>query len=248
MFYISSFHWKLCNRRVHPQSQRLIYRVLNDFAGYTGDSDAAEGTDQILYSTHSPVFVDIGRYERVAIIRKRSELGTIAQQCEPGILGSIDEREGFKLLTCFSLRHNELFFANDCILVEGAEDEIGIIATARKLNRIIELPDEIGLSIVVTDGKGDMPKFQRILNAFGLRYGVLLELDGKSESDNQTAPIIANLNGNRIAKVPNRLEDVLGVGRHFDGQLHAKRFFSDPNNINSDMEAIVESLLPQRDG
>lgn len=118
-----------------------------------------------------------------------------------------------------------------------------IIATARKLGRIVDLPDEIGLSIVVADGKGDIPKFQKVLNAFGLGYGVLLELDGRPETDNQNAPVLANLNGNRIAKVANRIEDVLEV-RHFDDQRHAKQFFSDPSRINKSMEDVVTALLP----
>ena len=128
--------------------------------------------------------------------------------------------------------------------MEGPEDEVGIIATARKLGVIANLPDEIGLSIVVADGKGDIPKFQKVLNAFGFDYGVMLELDGKPETDGQTAPILNHLHGNRLAKVPKRLEGTLGVGRHFDDQRHAKQFFSEPANINEDMEHIVRSLLP----
>ena len=57
-----------------------------------------------------------------------------------------------------------------------------------------------------------------------------------------THPLI--LARNRIAKVPKRLEDTLGVGRHFDDQRHAKQFFSEPANINEKMENIVRSLLP----
>ena len=136
------------------------------------------------------------------------------------------------------------FFARDCIVVEGPEDEVGVIATCRKLGVIVDLPDEIGLSIVVADGKGDIPKFQKVLNAFAFDYGVLLELDGKPETDPQTAPILENLNGNRVAKVTNRLEDALGVEGHFNDQRHAKEFFSEPGNINEAMENYVRSLLP----
>jgi len=229
---------------IHPHSQRLIFGVLKAFAGVK-DGGENVSPDQVFYSTHSPAFIEIGNYERVAVLRKvDSDTGTTVHQCDAGVLGSMEEKKGFKLLTSFGLKHNELFFARDVVLVEGPEDEIGVIATARKLGRIKDLPDEIGLSIVVTDGKGDVAKFQKVLNAFGFHYGVLLELDGKSEDDKQTAPILENLNGNRIAKVTGRLEDLLGVGRHFDDQRHAKEFFSDPANINADMEALVTMLLP----
>ena len=229
---------------IHPHAQRLIFRVLKEFAGLPDDADQALGPNQVIYTTHSPTFVDINRYERIGVVRKESDAGTIIGQCAIDVLGTVEEREGFKLLTCFGLKHNELFFARDCIIVEGPEDEVGIIATARKLGVIADLPDEIGLSIVVADGKGDIPKFQKVLNAFGFDYGVLLELDGKPETDRQTTPILDNLNGNRLAKVPKRLEDTLGVGRHFDDQRHAKQFFSEPANINEEMGNIVRSLLP----
>jgi predicted ATP-dependent endonuclease of OLD family len=234
---------------IHPHAQRLIYAALKSFAGFQGDDDVslkaeASGTDQVLYTTHSPSSIDIARYERIALVRKTAEAGTLVTQCSYGVLPSAADRKGFKLLTCFSLKHNELFYARDCILVEGIEDEIGIIATARKLGRISELPDEIGLSIVVTDGKGEIAKFQRILNAFGIRYSVLLELDGKSEAHEQTAPILQQLNGNRVASVPRRVEQVLGLEGHFTDQRHAKQFFADPTNINTAMEELVTRLLP----
>lgn len=229
---------------IHPHSQRLIFGVLKAFAGVK-EENGPPSSDQVLYTTHSPAFIEIANYERVAVLRKSDQqTGTVVHQCGAGVLGTMDERKGFKLLTSFGLKHNELFFARDVILVEGPEDEVGIIATARKLGRINDLPDEIGLSIVVTDGKGDVSKFQKVLNAFGFSYGVLLEMDGKPLDDKQTAPIIENLLGNRLSKVPGRMEDILNVGRHFDDQRHAKEFFSNPENINADMEALVVALLP----
>lgn len=230
---------------IHPHCQRLIFRVLREFAGVEQDDHDPTGTDQVIYTTHSPAFVEIWNYERIGVVQKNSiEVGTIVRQAPKGVLGDPEDRKVFKMLTSFSLKHNEVFFARNAVIVEGTEDEVGVIATARKLGKIHELPDEIGISIVVTNGKGDIPKFQKILNAFGLGYGVLLELDGKDENDNQSAPIIAALNGNRIAKVPKRIEDLLGVGRHFDDQRHAKLFFSDLANINAAMDALVTELLP----
>jgi hypothetical protein len=230
---------------IHPHCQRLIFRVLREFAGINNDDGEPTGTDQVIYTTHSPAFVEVWNYERIGVVRKPNlQTGTIVRQAVKGVLGTPVDRKTFKMLTSFSLKHNEVFFARDAIIAEGAGDEVGIIATARKLGRIQDLPDEVGVSIIVTNGKGEIPKFQKILNAFGLSYGVLLEMDGNGEDHPQNAPILAVLNGNRIAKVPNKIEDLLGVARHFDDQLHAKQFFSDQANINEAMELVVTALLP----
>lgn len=229
---------------IHPQSQRLIYNVLKEFAGVQGD--AILGTNQVIYTTHSPAFVDVSDYERVGIVRKDSQdEGTIIRQCEPGVLGSVEERKGFKLLTSFSLKHNELFFAREIALVEGPQCEIAVIATARKLNRIIDLPDEMGLAVVVTHNKEEIPKFQKILNAFGMKYSVLLELDGKPEDEGKNAEIIGLLNGNVVAKLPEKLETIVGHEHHFSDVFYAKMFFSKPENITPDLEAVVSTLIPK---
>ena len=230
---------------IHPHAQRRIYGVLKEFAGVLNGDGSAEDSDQVIYSTHSPRFVDVSRYERIAVVRKNSEAGTWVTRCDAGVLGTPEEEKGFKILNSFDLKHNEMFFARHCILVEGAEDEIAIIATLRKLRRIIDLPDEIGLSIAPCGGKSNISKFQKVLNAFGFSYGVLLELDGKKpESEWSSSSIMKNLKGNSVAKVPGRLEDFLGLNEHFRSQYHAKQFFSDPDKINQDMEELVLKLLP----
>ena len=227
---------------IHPHCQRLIFNVLRAFAG--DGQEEPVSADQVLYTTHSPAFVDVADYHRICVLRKLdAATGTVAKQCPEGVLGDPDERKAFKILTSFGLRHNEVFFARDAVLVEGEEDAIAVIATARKLGRIRELPEEIGLSIVVGDGKGELAKFQKILNAFDLKYGVLLELDGKPEEDKQNAPILENLSGNRVSRLPKKLETLLGIG-HFEDVRHAKRFFADPNNISAELEGVVAALLP----
>jgi putative ATP-dependent endonuclease of the OLD family len=56
---------------IHPHSQRLIFGVLKSFAGLKDDDGAVTG-DQVLYTTHSPAFIEIGNYERIAVVRKPS--------------------------------------------------------------------------------------------------------------------------------------------------------------------------------
>jgi putative ATP-dependent endonuclease of the OLD family len=231
---------------IHPHCQRLIFRVLREFAGVGEDEADAAGSDQVIYTTHAPAFIEVWNYHRIGLVRKPDlATGTVITQAARGVLGDPEDRKVFKTLTCFGLRHNEVFFAREAILVEGPQDEIAIIATARKMGAIAELPDEVGVSIVVGGGKGEIPKFQKVLNAFGLRYGVLLEQDGKDDADISNAQILAELKDNRLARIPQKLEGLVGVEKdHFKDQRHARLFFADPNNINGDMEAVVTQLLP----
>lgn len=231
---------------IHPHSQRLIFRVLKEFAGVTDAANEPEGSDQVIYTTHSPSFIEVWNYHRVGVVRKPDlNSGTIVCQAQSGILGNPDDEKVFKTLTCFGLKHNEVFFADDAIIVEGPEDEIAVIAAARKLGRIVDLPDEIGVSIIVAGGKGDIKKFQKVLNAFSMQYGVLLEQDGHNDAHPENAAILAELNGNRLGRIPDKLEALLGVAQgHFKDQREARIYFDDPANINAALEGVVGDLLP----
>ncbi len=229
---------------IHPHSQRLIFRVLKEFSGLSDDG-ALVGNDQVIYSTHSPAFVDVWNYERIGIVRKPDlATGTIVRQASAGTLDGPDDRKTFKILTSFGVKHNEVFFGREAIIVEGPEDEIGIIAAARKAGRIVDLLDELGVTVLVAGGKGDIPKFQKILNAFQIDYGVLFEMDGNDDQEKQNAPIIENLGNGRLVRVPGRVEELVGLGRHFRDQREAVVFYSDANNISDDFVAVVNDLLP----
>lgn len=231
---------------IHPHSQRLIYRVLKEFAGVR-DEEENIGNDQVIYTTHANAFVDIGHYEMIGCVcKKDTSVGTKVSQCEIGALATGSERKDFKLLTSFSLHHNEVFFSRHVALVEGPDDEIAIIASARKLGIVEELLDERGISVAVTYGKETMPKFQKILNAFGISYTVLLEMDGKPREDASNKNILDLVQTAPVAEIADKLEDVVGVGKdHFRDVFEAKKFFSDPANIPTALEDIVKILIPE---
>lgn len=233
---------------IHPHSQRLIFRVLKEFAGRS-DEENPTGSDQVIYTTHSPSFVEVWNYECIGMVRKPDmATGTIVKQASAGTLVGADDRKTFKMLTSFGLKHNEVFFGREAIIVEGPEDEIGIISAARKMGRVVELLDELGVTVLVTGGKGDIPKFQKVLNAFEIEYGVMLEMDGHDDQHSQNSPIIDCIENGRLVRVPNRVEDVIGLGRHFQDQREAKQYYSDMDNINQEFLDIVENLLPVDNG
>lgn len=219
---------------IHPQLQRLIYGVLREFAL----------TDQVIYTTHAPAFVDVWNYQNVSVVRKPSvTVGTKVHVCPNGTLGNETEKKGFKLLNSFDLDANRLFFAEKTILVEGVQDEIGILATARKLKLFEEFPEEIGFTIVEAGSKGEIPKFQKLLNAYKLPYVVWHEMDGNSATDVDNKAIIDLLNGNKRVEMADKLETLVGLTAHFKDSFAAKQFFGDPTNINVAIETKVTELF-----
>ena len=219
---------------IHPQLQRMIYRVLGEFSA----------NDQVVYTTHSPAFVDVWNYESIAVIRKDSvKVGTKVHQCTGAVFGDGTQKRSFQMLNSFGLSQNSLFFAKKSILVEGPQDEIGILATARKLKLIEEFPEEAGFTIVVCGSKGQIPKFQALLNAFNLPYTALLEMDGKPASDPENAAILSALSGNAKVSCPDKIEDLAGVGKHFDNSFHAMQYFATNPNIPTAFESLVRQLF-----
>ena len=218
---------------IHPQMQRIIYGVLKDFSI----------ADQVIYSSHSPLFVEIGRYETIGVVRKDSvETGTYVCQCDLGTLDAESERKAFQFLTSFGMEQNNMFFAKNVLLVEGEKDVIAVIATGRDLSLFQEFPEELGYTIVQTEGKDEMVKYMKLLNAFRIPYVILHELDGEPNSDiNQK---IGNLLGaNKAVKLNNRLEDEVNHDGHFGRAYDAKKFFENPRNITDVFKRKVEDLF-----
>jgi putative ATP-dependent endonuclease of OLD family len=218
---------------IHPQMQRLVYGVLKGFAA----------TDQIVYTTHCPAFVDIARYDSVGVVRKECvEYGTCVRQCASGDLAELTERKTFQFLSSFGVEQNQLFFARQAILVEGEEDIIGIIATGRELKLFKEFPEELGRTLVATDCKQEMKKYMKLLNGFGIPYVILHELDGQpNSSENQEIRDL--LKGNKSVELPKRLEDVAGHRGHFGNKYAAKKWFENSAKMTNELKKIVGQLF-----
>lgn len=228
---------------IHPHTQRLIYNVIKSFSERKDEEGISQY--QVIYTTHSPSFIDIAEYENIAVAQKKNaEEGTIVFQSDSGVLGSADERATFKLLTSFSLTHNHAFFAKHVVVVEGVQDEIAFIATLRKLGYVKEIPEEIGIEVLVTNGKQEIPKFLKILNAFKIPYSLLLEMDGKDEGERENAKLLDLSKGSIVSKVPHTLELLVGAHVDFKDVFYAKTFFGAPESVNEETQRIFGALVP----
>lgn len=218
---------------IHPQMQRLIYSVLRGFSV----------SDQVIYSTHAPAFVDLGTYEGIAVVRKESTArGTTVCQCRLGVFGDPQERQFFKFMNSFDIKKNQMFFAKRVVLVDGEQDVIAVLAAGRAEKLFLDFPEEIGYTVVETDCKEQLRKYMKLLNSFGIPYVVLHELDG--EPDAQINVEIRSLLGeNKSVELPDNLEAALNHAGHFRKTYDAKRYCENPANIPEGFRHAVRQIF-----
>lgn len=229
---------------IHPQLCKLFYDVMKEFSQ----------TDQVIYSTHSPLFIDAFEYDKIAIVKKPTvEIGTKVQICAPSAFEGLTEKKIFQGLTKLNPSVNEMFFARRVLLVEGPEDQIAITTVLQDEKMISNRTEELDWSIIVAGGKPSIPFFQRVLNGFSIPYVVLHDNDitpemsnndrGVNEKQNET--INKFLNGNLVFKYPIKLETSLGLDYHFKDQYSAHVFFQNPANITNEVRDIIKSIFTE---
>ena len=98
---------------LHPQKAPYFAGVL---------ARLAEQGNQVMVSTHCPVFVGLDRPESVAVVRRTEERGTWVRR--PGKVElAASERQALRLMTEFDTQRSELFFA-EVGLPQGDEEKV----------------------------------------------------------------------------------------------------------------------------
>lgn len=179
---------------MHPQAQRTIRRVFHKIAN---------GGDQVLFSTHSSLLVDVAYFDEIIRMERSLEtidgkktMGSMAWQLP--LLKMIDDLEARYpkrkgSITPDSMRdlyshaynphRNEGFFASKIILVEGQTEEYCLPIYAEALSNCAFDPK--GISVVECGGKGPMDRLFRIFNELHIPCFLLFDYDkGSSHSEN----------------------------------------------------------------
>ncbi|MFA5117792.1 MAG: AAA family ATPase [Candidatus Omnitrophota bacterium] len=202
---------------LHPQSQRTIMEVFRAIAA---------GNDQVIYCTHSSLFVDIAFFDQICICRKERVAGqwkTILTQLSINHLlsdlkirkGVVGTEEGIRELYshAFNPMINEGFFANKIIIVEGPSEQYLLPIYADILG--LDL-DQNNISVVHSDGKGPMDRLLRIFNGF--KIPTYLWFDGdknnkEKEIRDKTIELIEMLGGkiNKIDDLSTSVTDEYAV-------------------------------------
>jgi predicted ATP-dependent endonuclease of OLD family len=218
-----------------PHMQRHLFRLLRSLA---------QRGNQILYSTHAPVFLSVDRIEELALVRHTDDEGTTLLQPEP-----LPEAEAFRVLSEFDSDRAELFLARAVLLVEGRTEKMTFPFVFEALG---SEPDKEGILVLECGGKGNMPLFARICNACGIPYVIVHDRDAPQgarpvESERVVNRQIQEVAGRRrtVVLTPD-FEAVSGMkarGRGRKPQKAVRRFKSGNGEVPQPLRTAVEKVL-----
>ena len=178
---------------MHPQAQRTIRRVFRRIA---------EGGDQVLFSTHSSLLVDVAYFDEIIRMEsycertddKKTTVSTAWQlpimkmikDLEariPRLKGKVTAESMRELYShAYNPRRNEGFFASKIILVEGLTEEYSLPIYADAIPNCAFDPQ--GISVVECGGKGAMDRLFRTFNELHIPCYILFDNDsGNSDSN-----------------------------------------------------------------
>lgn len=217
-----------------PQGQRHVHRLLRRLA---------EAGNQVLYSTHAPVFLTVDRLDELALVRHSERRGTVLAQ--PHALG---EAESFRAVAEFDSERAELFLSRAALLVEGRTEKLIFPLVFEALGYDA---DREAVTILECGGKSNIPLFARICNECGLPYVVVHDRDARAgeepvESERIVNAAIAEAAGpeRTVLLVPD-FEGVAGVRARARKPARAwKRFReSNPDGIPDELAQAVERVV-----
>lgn len=174
----------------HPNRQRHLSKILFKLA--TGSIKGVAAQTQVIYSTHSPLFVDIERFKHLRILRKKLAENDKPKQTKvfqtnlDEIVKIIEKADGKpegtytsetlepRLKTLMTPWMNEGFFADVAVLVEGEEDRAAILGTASALGHDFE---SIGISVIPCMGKNSIDRPTAIFRELGIPVYAIWDSD-----------------------------------------------------------------------
>jgi len=189
---------------LHPQSQRTLASVFREIAS---------GRNQIVYTTQSSLFVDIGHFDEICIMRREkkgngyqsypSQLSMSAMiedlKVRKGVEGTEEGMRG-QYSHAFNPIINEGFFADKVVIVEGPSEQYALPIYADCLGYDL---NRRNVSVVHSDGKGQMDRLLRVFNGFNIPTYLVFDGDKKSEDKTVTDKTLELLGllGERVEKI-----------------------------------------------
>lgn len=164
----------------HPTKQRHFAEVLRGLS--SGSLPGQEGPTQVIFASHSPMFVSLSKADEIRLARRVPFDGGDFKQCELRSLdlGAVAEKLGlawgkpagtFTAETLVPRLHilgvelAEGFFANGVVLVEGRSDRAALTAAARTLGVSFE---SAGVAVLSAEGKSNIDRPLLVFRELGI--------------------------------------------------------------------------------
>lgn len=181
----------------HPNRQRHLASVLQQLA--SGKVPGVADRTQVIYATHSPLFVGIDRIEQIRLLRKHAngehkpKVTRIVSTTLQKVADEIWEADGRpserytaetllpRLQAIMTPWMSEGFFAATAVLVEGEDDRAAILGTAMLKDIALE---SRGLSVIPCGGKTSMDRPAVIFRQLGVPVYLIWDGDRDSRDAN----------------------------------------------------------------
>ncbi len=181
----------------HPSRQRHIANVLSGIAD--GEIPGVAGQTQVIYTTHSPLFVGLDRFDQIRLLRKEGtepdlpratilKKGNMQELADE--LGHAHSNNGgnftaealrSRLQTLMTPWMNEGFFADTVVLVEGEDDRAAILGMAEYLDVSF---DSEGIAVIPCGGKNNLDRPLVIFRQLGIPIYVVWDSDYSETNTN----------------------------------------------------------------
>jgi hypothetical protein len=205
----------------HPNRQRRLSRVFDQQA--QGRIKGVAQSTQVLYATHSPLFMDIERFHTVRLLRKHPPADggpkrTVVFQATLDDIAAIIESANNKppgtysgdtlrprLHTLMTPWVNEGFFAGVAVLVEGEDDRAAILGMARAKGYDL---DALEISVIPCMGKNNLDRPTAIFRQLQIPVYVVWDGDfGESDAKPEANHRLLRLMGAPVEDWPSQVSD-----------------------------------------
>ncbi|HUN78240.1 MAG TPA: TOPRIM nucleotidyl transferase/hydrolase domain-containing protein [Solirubrobacteraceae bacterium] len=219
---------------LRPQAQRYLYRRLRAFAA---------GGNQVLYSTHEPAFLNVGRLDELALVEHSPHAGTSVFQPRP-----LPADESFRAVSELDAERGELLLARAALLVEGRTEKLTLPFVFQALGYDV---DREQITIVDCGGKPNIPLFLRICAAARVPCVTIHDRDappGRHPKRSEQAlneEIAARAGRHRTVVLARDFEAVAGLRGHRHKPTRAWQLFSRiaPEDVPAPLTQAVEKVL-----
>ena len=181
----------------HPSRQRHLAAILRRLA--TGDAQGVAAHTQVLYTTHSPLFISLDWFDQIRVLRKvpRGTPGPKITRAHTADMDAIAEEiweatekagEKFtsetlrpRLASVMTPWMNEGFFADVVVLVEGEDDRAAVLGAAKAEGADF---DSMGIAVIPCSGITNIDRPLVIFRHLGIPVYVVW--DGDKGKDGNT--------------------------------------------------------------